>query len=162
MPVWLTIILALGGSTFISLAITAIWNWQRRGVQKIQERELRKQDDVIRGIIREELAETKTGIRELSSKIDISFEADTTLLRDRMQCSLNYCRNQGFATVDDKANWKCMLESYRKLGGNHFKEYVNEWEKAMNELPTEPPEGQLKKKKAPRDTSANKESIKKD
>ena len=58
-----------------------------------------------------------------------------TLLRDRMQCSLEYCKRRGYTTSTDIANWHELYNTYKKMGGNHFREYVDCWKKEMESLP---------------------------
>ena len=38
---------------------------------------------------------------------------------------------------DDKASWMELYNTYGKLGGNHFKEYVDGWKDDVKNLPTE-------------------------
>lgn len=78
-------------------------------------------------------------VSEIKESLAINTTGTVTLLRDRMKCSLNYCRNQGYATTTDKANWNELYNTYKSLGGNHFREYVDAWKDEMNSLPSEKP-----------------------
>jgi hypothetical protein len=53
------------------------------------------------------------------------------LLRDRY-------RELGYASRNDKAAWNQLYNDYRDLGGNHFKEDVDQWKDEVNSLPTIP------------------------
>ena len=52
-----------------------------------------------------------------------------------MKHTLDECKKVGYASTSEKANWNELYSSYKKLGGNHFREYVDEWKKEMNQLP---------------------------
>lgn len=116
----------------------------KEAIKKAEENELKKyreQDEKekalteLRGVIIEELEPINEKLDKLADKIDKEGEGTVTLLRDRMKSSLNNCKKQGFATTTDKANWKEMYKSYKNLGGNHFREYVDEWKSEMEDLP---------------------------
>lgn len=91
----------------------------------------------MRKVIKEENEPLREDIQKISSSMDDLRNSDITLLRDRMKCSLNFCKNQGYKTTTDMANWNEMYGSYKALGGNHFKEYVNAWKEEMESLPLE-------------------------
>lgn len=77
-------------------------------------------------------------IKDIKDDLAANTEGTVTSLRDRMHCSYKYCEKQGYATPSDKANWNELYNTYRKLGGNHFKEYVDQWKNAMDSLPDHP------------------------
>jgi hypothetical protein len=52
-----------------------------------------------------------------------------------MKKSLDYCKRQGFAGASDRANWHELYNTYKKLGGNHFKEFVDAWKEEFDALP---------------------------
>ena len=52
-----------------------------------------------------------------------------------MKAALIDYRQQGYVSASDKANWTEMYNTYRDLGGNHFKEYVDAWKDEVDQLP---------------------------
>jgi hypothetical protein len=44
---------------------------------------------------------------------------------------------QGYASASDVASWNELYNTYSKLGGNHFKEYVDAWKADVDKLPRE-------------------------
>lgn len=76
-------------------------------------------------------------LTKLHEKLDTNTEASTMLLRDAMKTDLLRCEAQDFATELDKFNWQELYNSYRKCGGNHFKEMVDTWRDRINALPNE-------------------------
>lgn len=83
-----------------------------------------------------QIQEINISLREINETMKATAAGTVTLLRDRMKCSLEYCKRQGFKTSADWSNWKELYNSYKELGGNHFKEYVNSWHEEMSNLPT--------------------------
>ncbi len=136
MPIWLNILLAiLGGTGFSSLVVSAIWNWQKTGIQKARDKDEQDQLEKIRQIVREENKSAHDKLDAVSAQLDLNSQGTITLLRDRMKCSLNYCHQQGYKTTTDMANWMELYNSYKNLGGNHFREYVDQWKAGMESLP---------------------------
>lgn len=102
-----------------------------------------KRDEETRCLIRSELKQVSEKIDKLQEDVTniqgqaaLNAEGSVTLLRDRMKCSLNYCKRQGYKTWDDARNWNELFKTYTNLGGNHFREYVNSWKEEMDALPT--------------------------
>lgn len=74
-------------------------------------------------------------VASIKSNLALNTEGTVTILRNDMKKSLDFCKERGFANTSDKANWKELYNTYDKLGGNHFKEYVNGWKQEMEDLP---------------------------
>lgn len=91
----------------------------------------------IREVIKEEVKDIKDGVDKANDKLVVNTEGTITLLRDRMKSALNDCRKKHFATSSDKANWHDLYNSYATLGGNHFREYVDQWKTEIDNMPTE-------------------------
>lgn len=136
MPAWLNIILAfVGGTGLMGLITTTIWNKQKNRLEKIKKLEQAEEKEEVRGIIKEEIQPIINLLDTLNTKLEANSEGTVTLLRDRMKHSLDECKKAGYASTSEKANWNELYNSYKRLGGNHFREYVDEWKKEMNELP---------------------------
>lgn len=158
MPIWLSIIFAVIGAIGTILGIFGFTAYmgerakkkaQRRNEDEDHIKQLRKQEyeNLLRNIIREEnkpindkLVQMETTFDERLSKLEtglnLNTEGTVTLLRNDMKKSLDKCREKGFATTTDHANWNELYATYAKLGGNHFQEYVNGWKDEMNGLPS--------------------------
>lgn len=138
MPVWLDILLAiLGGTGLSSLVVSTIWTRHKDKMQESKNRKEADQLERIRKIVREENKSTHDKLDAVSTQLDLNSQGTITLLRDRMKCSLNYCHQQGYKTTTDMANWMELYNSYKNLGGNHFREYVNQWKAEIESLPTQ-------------------------
>lgn len=137
---WFTIV--TGVLTLLAIPSLCGLLWKDLYTRKKENSEAAKQErekknlEKIREVIKEEnepLRKEMSNLTELTNKMK---ESDVTLLRDRMQCSLNYCKKQGYRSTSDYSNWMELLNAYKALGGNHFKEYVNSWKQEMEDLPT--------------------------
>lgn len=142
MPTWLTIVLALGGSAVISTIIAKIFKHIDDRIAEAKEIKKKEEEYRIKAEERErqEAWENKVVdlIKPLDTKLDrltdgtiSSLRADMMLMRDRF-------RDQGFASGNDKAAWNQLYKDYASLGGNHFREYVDQWKEEINALPLAP------------------------
>ena len=95
-------------------------------------------ENALRLIIREENAPLKADVADIKSNLSHNTVGTVTLLRDRMKAILDECRDKGWASPSTKANWHELYKTYGELGGNHFKEYVDQWREALDALPIEP------------------------
>lgn len=103
-----------------------------------------KRNEEVRSLIKESIQDVTTKLDEIQLDVknihdqtSLNTQANVTLLRDRMKCSLNYCKRQGYKTSSDAANWNELFKTYTNLGGNHFREYVNTWKEEMDNIPLE-------------------------
>lgn len=135
MPLWLTLVLALGGTAlinaFISFAFASVINGTKKKQAKIKE----ESEERIKEVIKVELEPVNQELQGIKKILDLDKEGTVTLLRDSMKDSLDRYRDQGYATISDKAKWIETYNSYMKLGGNHFREYVDQWKLALEHLP---------------------------
>ena len=107
MPSWLSIILALGGSTLCGLIVTGIWNFLNKKALKN---------------------------KELEEKIDlIALGTQATLRNDLLNCYYA-CDKKGYKTHEDIQNFADMYEAYHNLHGNSF---IEQTAKIFARLPTE-------------------------
>lgn len=149
MPIWLTIILALGGSALITLIVNTIWRHSAAKIARIKELEKKAEDDARHEEekLRQEKWEQKVlaVINPLDQKLDkiqeelkLNKAATTTSLRTDLMLLRDRYRDLGYASRNDKAAWNQLYNDYKELGGNHFKEYVDQWKDEINNLPTIP------------------------
>ena len=127
--------MALGGSTLVNLTITAIWNHYRNSVQKKKEYTTEQYEVLMRNIVKEECKILQQDITAVKNAVDLNTSGTITLLRNDMKHLLNDYRLQQYITPADKANWHELYDCYRHMGGNHFKEYVDQWKEEINSLP---------------------------
>jgi hypothetical protein len=74
------------------------------------------------------------------------------MLRDRMKAILDECRAAGYATTSTVANWHELYNTYKTLGGNHFREYVDAWKQELESLPNNTPTSVPRVRRVPRAT----------
>lgn len=84
------------------------------------------------------LKQMNNSIDSLIKNIKLNTEATVTSLRSIMKSNLDRCKDKGYASTSEKASWNDVCAEYKALGGNHWKEYVNQWKLEMNALPNEP------------------------
>lgn len=159
MPIWLTLILALGGSTLISLIVSSIWHSMENRVKSKKEKakedkerlrelererkeQLEKEEDLKRQLEWEQkiynlIEPIDKKIDEIKAELAENKEATITSLRAHMKSLRDQYIAQGFADGADKATWRGLYKQYSDMGGNHFKEYVNGWRDDIEDLPME-------------------------
>lgn len=124
---WLSIVLALGGSTLCGLIVTTIWNKIAKHNRKIQElQEEKKTNELIDTI--------KENNKPIEEKIDlIALGTQATLRNDLLNCYYA-CDQKGYKTYEDIQNFADMYEAYHNLHGNSF---IEQTAKIFAKLPTE-------------------------
>lgn len=79
-------------------------------------------------------------VAQIKSNLAQNTEGTVTLLRNDMKKARDYYKEEKhYASTNDKAAWIELYNTYDKLGGNHFKEYVDGWKQDVMDLPTEKP-----------------------
>ena len=124
---WLSIVLALGGSTLCGLIVTAIWNKITKHNRKIQDlQDAKKTNELITTI--------KENNKPIEEKIDlIALGTQATLRNDLLNCYYA-CDKKGYKTNEDIQNFADMYEAYHNLHGNSF---IEQTAKIFAKLPTE-------------------------
>jgi len=102
--------------------------------------------NTVRDVFKEEVHPINIKLDNITKEIEAikSDLADNTIgtvtmLRDRMKAIKDECKHEGFASTSTKANWHELYNTYKSLGGNHFKEYVDAWKEELEELPSTAP-----------------------
>lgn len=111
----------------------------------LKELEQQKMEKRFRAIIREEVSSIIANVNEIKANLVMEKEATIKNMRSQLKSLRDEYERQGYADEGDKATWNELFETYGKLGGNHFKEWVNVWKEDVNGLPSE-------KKSKPRTT----------
>lgn len=124
---WLSIVLALGGSTLCGLIVTTIWNKIAKHNRKIQDLQDKKKTNELIATIRE-------NNKPIEEKIDlIALGTQATLRNDLLNCYYA-CDKKGYKTNEDIQNFADMYEAYHNLHGNSF---IEQTAKIFAKLPTE-------------------------
>lgn len=124
---WLSVVLALGGSTLCGLIVTTIWNKIAKHNRKIQDlQDQKKTNELITTI--------KENNKPIEEKIDlIALGTQATLRNDLLNCYYA-CDKKGYKTNEDIQNFADMYEAYHNLHGNSF---IEQTAKIFAKLPTE-------------------------
>ena len=109
-----------------------------------KEHESAELANLISGAVQQANAPIITKIEEIDEKLRQDREATITVIRAKMKTLRDQYKNQGYADGGDKATWNQLYDNYQAMGGNYFKEFVNEWKKEVNELPYELEEKEAK------------------
>ena len=124
---WLSIVLALGGSTLCGLIVTTIWNKIAKHNRKIQELQEEKKTNKL-------ITTIKENNKPIEEKIDlIALGTQATLRNDLLNCYYA-CDQKGYKTYEDIQNFADMYEVYHNLHGNSF---IEQTAKIFAKLPTE-------------------------
>lgn len=124
---WLSIVLALGGSTLCGLIVTTIWNKIAKHNRKIQELQEEKKTNKL-------ITTIKENNKPIEEKIDlIALGTQATLRNDLLNCYYA-CDQKGYKTYEDIQNFADMYEAYHNLHGNSF---IEQTAKIFAKLPTE-------------------------
>lgn len=124
---WLSIVLALGGSTLCGLIVTTIWNKIAKHNRKIQELQDKKKTNEL-------ITTIKENNKPIEEKIDlIALGTQATLRNDLLNCYYA-CDKKGYKTNEDIQNFADMYEAYHNLHGNSF---IEQTAKIFAKLPTE-------------------------
>ena len=150
MPLWLSIVIAVTGLLGTVLGIvgfSAYWNERmKHKAQKRNDKEDKAEEemealkhkkyvDELKTIITNANAPILAEITAIRRDLSLNTKGTVTILRNDMKKSLDFCKDRGYATSSDKANWNELYTTYAELGGNHFREYVDVWKQEMDSLP---------------------------
>lgn len=143
-------ILAVCGSLIMTIFSTIITVWVKISIEKRlkeqkelddlraeQDRAQRKED--ILALIRTELDPLIIKLDTVSEIVSKNKEGTVTLLRESMKTSRDAFIERGYVSASELANWHQLNNTYKVLGGNHFKEYVDEWQQDVEALPRQIP-----------------------
>lgn len=146
----ITTILSILSILGVGTVITTLWKEKHAERLKRKEEQSeehiqavkKKNEEEYRVVLQQELTPvlesiqaTEQHVSEVKEDLKCNTIGTVTLLRDRMKCSLEYCKRRGYTTSTDLANWHELYNTYKSLGGNHFKEYVNAWKDEFESLP---------------------------
>lgn len=78
-------------------------------------------------------------VDNIDTKLEQDRKATITVLRSKMKTLRDQYKKQGYADAGDKATWEELYKDYAEMGGNFFKEYVDQWREEVRSLPYEAP-----------------------
>jgi hypothetical protein len=106
-----------------------------RRAQELQS----KYKNIVQEVISIEFTPIKEDVEEIKKVQKLAQKATVVNLRINMKNIRDKCIKQRFADTADKASWNELYNDYTEMGGNHFKEYVDQWKEEMEKLPKEKP-----------------------
>ena len=111
----------------------------RTELEKLQEEKRRQErrDDVLQ-TLRKELKPLIDKVDNMQKALNLDVEGTVTQLREFMKLSRDRFVEQGYISASDYASWHELYSTYKKLGGNHFREYVDAWKDDVESLQREP------------------------
>lgn len=86
--------------------------------------------------VHDELKGMSQSLKGIDSTIRLLKESVIALDRIVMKMNLDLYKDHGYVNSSDRAAWNELFHNYSNLGGNHFKEYVDEWRRILEGLPT--------------------------
>ena len=102
-----------------------------------KEHEVAELTNLISGAVQKANEPIIKKIDEIDIKLEQDREATITVIRAKLKNLRDQYKKQGYADAGDKATWNKLYDNYQAMGGNFFKEFVDEWKKEINELPYE-------------------------
>ena len=133
MPVWLQILLALGGSALIGLVVKDIYESIKTNSKKHQELVKKEKQNEMREVIQEENASIKDELKDV--KEDLSLVKDglqKDLYGDLVRIYSEY-KDKKFATIEEKRDYDALYRSYHNLGQNGVADGMHKY--VMETLP---------------------------
>ena len=111
----------------------------RTELEKLQEEKRRQErrEDVLQ-TLHEELKPLIDKVDNMQKALNLDVEGTVTQLREFMKLSRDRFVEQGYISASDYASWHELYSTYKKLGGNHFREYVEAWKDDVESLHREP------------------------
>ena len=116
----------------------------KKAIDKNKKEKEEKEQKLISDIVTKSMETVKQDIAQIDVKLDgikkdldANKSATVTGLRTDLMILRDRFRDQGFASRNDKAAWEQLYKEYAQFGGNHFKEYVDQWRDEVEELPSE-------------------------
>ena len=124
-----------GGTCFVTLLVTLVFNWLTNGPKRLRERR-RKEMDEFRAEVKKSVQEVKEEANQQSDQCkndhlclarivgDIQntnkaqSEGLLALLRDILKTQYVKCLNQGFASLETRDDLEHAYHAYHLLGGN--------------------------------------------
>lgn len=139
MPVWLQILLALGGSSLIGLVVADIYKSIKHRSKKHIEQIKRDRQEEVREVIRDELEPVKEEVGCIKN--------DLGLVKNGLQKDLyvdlvhlyNEYKERGYCTVGEKRDYDSIYWSYHNLGKNGVADSMHDTVMQLDETPKPKP-----------------------
>jgi len=145
MDTWLVTIISLIGSTALSTIVGLIiknsvskkMDEQKELLELRESKGHQERKQEMTEIIKAELLPVTQQLDSLSEAIKKNNAGTVTLLRESLKQSRDHLMEKGVATASEVASWHELYNTYAKLGGNNFKDYVDAWKDDVDGLPRE-------------------------
>lgn len=141
-------------STIVSCALTTIVAFV---IKRIIQKKADKQDHILELAKKQEEYEKKEDIKSiitgsikpvvqhiekidgkldsLKNENDLENKATVIMIRLKLMELHEIYMNRGYCDSKERASWEELFIKYGELGGNHFKEYMDEFRKDIQHLP---------------------------
>lgn len=116
----------LGLSAFLSEVWKIKIEEKKKNSDEHKKQELKKTEESIRSIVREELSEIHEKIKSIESSITLNKKADQALLRNRLYILYRQCCEKKFRTNEETVNWINMYNIYHGLDVNGVMDNVKD------------------------------------
>ena len=134
MPIWLTIILALGGSSLIGLVVADIYQAIKSKSKKHIEAIKKEKQEEMREVLEQELVPLKDDLRDISSDIVLVKDGLQKDLYNDLKAIYSQLQAKQFATLDEKRDYDALYKSYHNLGQNGVADGMHEIVMHMPEI----------------------------
>lgn len=101
-----------------------------------QNKQERRQ--VIEELLKQELNPLVDKVDSMVDILDKNSKGTVTLLRERMMNTHDCMMRKKFATRTQKFVWHELYDEYADMGGNNFKDFVDDWKRDIDALPESP------------------------
>src|SRR5574344_2525583 len=99
-------------ATIVTLAITSLYNYAKNSSKKAREIRKKENQENVRAVVKEEIDPIKKDLSELKESFYILGDGSKASLKNDLITCFYRCRDKGFKTDDDAANFRTMLEAY--------------------------------------------------
>lgn len=133
MPIWLQIVLGLGGSALIGLVVADIYKMIKSKSKKHLEAVKKEKQDEMREVIQQELTPVKEELKDVKedlSKVKEGLQKD--LYVDLVNI-YNEHKKKNFATLEEKRDYDALYKSYHNLGQNGIADGMHDYVIHMSE-----------------------------
>lgn len=150
-------LISIMGSTLLSTAITLVikrfierrldkWAKAQEELQQLRDEKIAtERATALSEGIKTELEPICQKLDNIQDGLQKNTSGTIVLLREEMKQSRDRALKDGFISGADLANWKELYNTYKDLGANHFREYIDVWKSEVEKLPNEKPVKRVKR-----------------
>ena len=135
----LPIVAAAVISTVVPWLVNSTIKKSLKNQELLKQLEAKKEEEKrtaqLEKLLNEKLDPIKSEVNIIKEEVTKNKDGTVTLLRERMEQSHDRFIREKCISAGELANWRHLYNTYEWLGGNHFKEYVDEWKTDIETLP---------------------------